>query len=84
MGFPRQECRSGLPFPTPGDRPHPRIEPLSLASPALAGRFFTTAPPVGVNEKHPLTGFYHSPQPLHTAQLLELKVVLDGSLETQE
>ena len=32
---------SGLPFPTPGDLADPRIEP---ASPALAGRFFTTVP----------------------------------------
>ena len=33
-----------LPFPPPGDLPNPRIEPLSLLSPALAGRFFTTVP----------------------------------------
>ena len=42
MGFSRQEQRSGLPFPPPGDLPDPGIE---LASPALAGRFFTTEPP---------------------------------------
>ena len=35
---------SGLPFPTPGDLPDPGIEPLALASPALAGGFFTMAP----------------------------------------
>ena len=28
-----------------GDLPDPRIEPMSLESPALAGGFFTTAPP---------------------------------------
>ena len=28
MGFPRQEYWSGLPFPTPGDLPDPRIEPI--------------------------------------------------------
>ena len=33
---------SGLPFPSPGDVPDSRIGPTSLASPALAGRFFTT------------------------------------------
>ena len=33
----------GLPLPTPGDRPASRIEPVLLASPALAGRFFTTS-----------------------------------------
>ena len=32
---------SGLPFPSPGDVPDTRIGPTSLASPALAGRFFT-------------------------------------------
>ena len=36
---------SGLPFPPPGDLPHPGIEPAAPASPALAGRFFTTEPP---------------------------------------
>ena len=34
-----------VPFPTPGDLPDPGIEPMSLASPALSGRFFTTEPP---------------------------------------
>ena len=45
MGFSWQECWSGLPFPTPGDLSNPGIQPTSLASPALAGRFFTTAAP---------------------------------------
>ena len=36
MGFSRQECWSGLPFPTPGDLPDSGIEPTSLESPALA------------------------------------------------
>ena len=42
MGFPRQRYWSGLPFPSPGDLPNPGIKP---ASPALAGRFFTSEPP---------------------------------------
>ena len=42
MGFPKQEYWSELPFPSPVDLPDSRIEP---ASPALAGRFFTTEPP---------------------------------------
>ena len=42
MGFFRQEHWSGLPCPPPGDLPDPRIEPASLSSPALAGRFFIT------------------------------------------
>ena len=43
MGFSRQEYWSGLSFLSPGDLPDPGIEPLSLMSPALAGRFFTTS-----------------------------------------
>ena len=43
--FFRQEYWSGLPFPAVGDLPNPRIEPASLGSPALTGRFFTTVPP---------------------------------------
>jgi len=42
MGFFRQEYWNGLPFPFPGDLPNPGIK---LASPALAGGFFTTEPP---------------------------------------
>ena len=45
MGFPRQESRSGLPFPSLRDLSDPGTEPWSLASPALAGGFFTTEPP---------------------------------------
>ena len=41
MGFFRQEYWSGLPFPTSGDLHNPGIEPTSLASPVLAGRFVT-------------------------------------------
>ena len=29
MGFSRQECWSGLPFPSPGELPDPGIEPGS-------------------------------------------------------
>ena len=43
MGFLRQEYWSGLPCPPPGDLPKPGIEPTSLMSPALAGKFFTTS-----------------------------------------
>ena len=42
MSFPRQEYWSGLPFPPPGDLPDPGIQSAPPASPALAGRFFTT------------------------------------------
>ena len=33
-GFSRQEYWSGLPLPSPGDLPHPGIEPTSHVSPA--------------------------------------------------
>ena len=39
MGFPRQEY---LKFPPSEDLPDPGIQPASPASPAVAGRFFTT------------------------------------------
>ena len=35
IGFSRQEYWSGLPFPTPGDLPHPGFEPMSPVDPAL-------------------------------------------------
>ena len=45
MEFSRLEYWCGLPFPIPGDLPDPGVEPVSLMSPALAGRFFTAVPP---------------------------------------
>ena len=45
MGFSRQEYRSGLPCPPPGDLPDPGIELVSPVSPASAGRLFITEPP---------------------------------------
>ena len=45
-GFSRLGYWSGLPFPISEYLPDPEIEPVSLAHPALAGRFFTTASPV--------------------------------------
>ena len=42
MGFSRQEYWGGLPFHFLGDLPILEIEPMSLVSPELAGKFFTT------------------------------------------
>ena len=42
MGFSRQEYWSGLPFPSPGDLPDPRVEPRS---PALQADTLTSEPP---------------------------------------
>ena len=41
MGFSRQECWSGLPFPSPGDLPDPGIEP---ALPALQANCLPLSP----------------------------------------
>ena len=49
--FSRQEYWSGLPSPTPGDLLDAGIEPRSLVSPALAGRFFTTSATLGGHTK---------------------------------
>ena len=43
--FSRQGNRGGLPFPSPGDFPKPEIAPAAFVCLALAGRFFTIAPP---------------------------------------
>jgi len=43
MEFSRQEYWSALPCPSPEDLPDPGMEPVSLMSPALAGRFFNTS-----------------------------------------
>ena len=60
VAFSRQECWSGLPFPSPGYLPYPGIEPKSPSSPALAGGFFPTEPPgkgvLFVSKKEWLTG----------------------------
>ena len=43
MGFSRQEYWSVLLCPPPRDFPDPGIEPESLMSPELSGRFFITS-----------------------------------------
>ena len=49
---------SGLPCLLSGDLPDPGLKPMSFVSPALAGRFFTTA----LSGKPPMnTGTYYSP-----------------------
>ena len=45
IGFSRQEYWSALPCPPPGDLPNPGIEPMSLISLVLAGKFLTLVPP---------------------------------------
>ena len=45
MGFPRREYLVGLPFPSPGDLPHPGIELVSPVAPALQVDSLPTEPP---------------------------------------
>ena len=45
MEFSGREYWSGLPCPPPGNLPDPGIKLVSLMSPALAGRFWTTSAP---------------------------------------
>ena len=54
MGFFRQEYWSGFLSPPPGYLPDPRIAPVSLMSPALAGGFFTTSVTWEAHVYHPL------------------------------
>ena len=42
-GILQEKYWSGLPFPSPGDLSDPGIEPVSVMSPALTCRFFTTS-----------------------------------------
>ena len=59
-GFSRQEHWSGLPFPSPGDLPHPGIEPRS---PALQADSLLSRPPekprnIGVDSLSLLQGIF--------------------------
>ena len=62
MGLSQQEYWSGLPFPPPGDLPHPRIEPESPASPSLADGFFITEPPGKPRDDWTEAYFYLGPR----------------------
>ena len=59
MGISRQEYWSGLSHPPQEDLSDPGIEPMSLTSPALAGRFFTTSTTWEAQNKGP--GVLYSP-----------------------
>ena len=47
MGFSRQDCWSGLPFPSPGDLPDPGIKP---GSPTLQADALLSEPTMQVKE----------------------------------
>ena len=59
MEFSRQEYWSGLPFHTPQNLSNPGIEPMSLASPASAGRLFITEPTKKPAKMHSFFLFLH-------------------------
>ena len=75
-GFPGSRTREAQTWtPPPGDLPDPGMEPMSPASSALAGGFFTTALPEKPNYRHavrlllnpPATSPKPLPLPHHTA-----------------
>ena len=45
IGLSQKEYWSGLPFPPPGDLPHPGMVSASPVVSAFAGKFFTIEPP---------------------------------------
>ena len=51
MEFSRQECWNGFPFPSPGDLPHPGIEPKF---PTLWADALPSEPPENACEVHSL------------------------------
>ena len=55
MGFSRQEYWSGLPFPSPGDRPNPEIKP---GSPTLQADAVPSRPPENLRELQDLSNIY--------------------------
>ena len=55
MGFSRQEYRSGLPFPSPGDLPNTGIGP---GSPALQADALPSEPPGKPSEEAKVDQFY--------------------------
>ena len=69
MEISRQEYWSGLPFPTPGHLLDPGIEPMSLMSSELPGRFFTTALPGKPTYTHTHYGIFSSVQSLSRVRL---------------
>ena len=57
MGFSRQEYWNGLPFPSPGDLPNPRIKP---GSPALQADALPSEPPGNLKVHRTFIGFVQS------------------------
>ena len=75
MEFSRQEYWTGLPFPIPGDLPHPGITPTSLMPPALVIGFFTTWTTVSrpICYKYQQTNTLHGQISLYKMSYAEIK-----------
>ena len=67
MEFSRQKYWSGLPFLPLGALSNPGIKLSSLASPVLAGRFFTTAPSGNFPELHFQVSLWQPVSPVGTS-----------------
>ena len=72
LEFPRQEYWGGLPCSPQGDRPESGIDPASLTSPALAGRFFLSLVPPG----KPIYIVFQIPFPYRLLQNMEYNSLL--------
>ena len=81
MGFFRQEHWSELTCPPAGDLSSPMIETVSLTSPALASRFFTTST---TWEAHPWTMLVLKGEKTHFCRLRRLKQQQQQSLQSQK
>ena len=78
-GFSRQEYWSRLLFPSPGDLPNQEIKPMSLMSPALAGRFFNTSSTWDAPLS--LSNFIYSPWPAGELGLIRIPIQQGRRLE---
>ena len=76
MEFSRQEYWSGLPFLPSGDLPGLGMEPASLGSLALAGRFSTTAPRGKPADKNVLCS-------AQSLQLCPIRIIVSKVLGTE-
>ena len=72
-------------FPSPGDLPHPGIEPTSPTAPEFVGRFFTTEP-TGKPTHIPLVSLFIRTQVMSnrgpTLKLVRVSIIYNTKVET--
>ena len=79
MGFSRQECWSGLPFPFPGDLPDPGIKP---GSPAFQADGLPSEPPGKLSyKKYSFICFKDSTKYLRNPPLPISEIIVEGSID---